>query len=81
MDGYDVRMPEFGCRSGFHFETSEGGLGIEQSFGQQLERDPATEPSVSGQIDLAHPAAAEQAHDPEVFYLRALFQGVWSRLR
>ena len=41
---------------------------------QRLERDRAMQPRVVGEIDDAHSAAAEDAHDPIRADLRARFE-------
>ncbi len=49
-------------------------LVAEQVRRQRLQRDRAMQPRVVGQVDDAHAAAAEDAHDPVGADLRARFE-------
>jgi hypothetical protein len=63
VDAANVRMTQRGQRLCFALEACDP-LGIRnEQLGQDLDRDFAIELSVSGAIDLAHPARAEQSDD------------------
>jgi hypothetical protein len=65
MDADDVRMPEFGRKIGLALEPSTV-VGVGGHIGwEHLQRVTARQPGVLGQINLAHPARTQQAHDPE----------------
>src|SRR4029434_10668964 len=63
VDGGDVRMTQRGERLRFPLETHQAiGIGGEE-FGQDLERNIATEPGVACLVDLPHAARAERRED------------------
>ena len=63
VDGGDVRMIQRGERLRFPLETHQAiGSGGEE-FGQDLQRNIATEPGVACLVDLAHAARAERGED------------------
>ena len=66
VNGDDVGMIERGGGARFLLEAPHAISIGSELFGQQLERDLATEPRVFGQIDLAHPARAELLCDAVV---------------
>jgi hypothetical protein len=66
VDRGDVRVIERAGRTGL---PQQAGSGVRMTGGvgrQELERDPAVEVRILGQIDRAHPAGADVAKDPVV---------------
>src|SRR6266700_6765257 len=63
IDGQDVRMIERRSRLRLLLEAPQA-ISIRRQFrGQQLERHSAFQPSVFREVDLAHPAGAQQPKD------------------
>ena len=59
INGQNVRMIERGCRPRLLLETLHP-LRIGREIGREnLERDPAVQPPVFGEVDLAHAAGAD----------------------
>ncbi|MCG3164203.1 MAG: hypothetical protein JMDDDDMK_05689 [Acidobacteria bacterium] len=62
----DVRMVEGRRRASLTLEPPRA-IGVRGKFGgQQLERDLAIQPLVSGRVDFAHPAFAQKRNDLEM---------------
>ena len=60
VDGDDVRVVERGGGARFLREAAHPAFVPGEFVRQQLERDPAPEPRVAGQVDFAHPAPGQQ---------------------
>ena len=58
-----LRVIERGEQLGFALESRETVGVAARRLGQDLDGDVATEPRVSGAIDLAHPAGTERCDD------------------
>src|SRR5437762_6655556 len=59
----DVWVIERGGGDGFALKATHSFAVLSKLFGQQLERDLASEPLVVRQINLSHPARAEEQED------------------
>src|SRR5262249_34923830 len=60
----DIGMRHMPCQTNFADEPALDMNIVRLGFGQELQRDGLAELEVSGAINLAHTAAAEQADDP-----------------
>lgn len=62
VDGHDVGVLEQGRRLGLGMKSMDGLAGGQRVGHQQLERDGAAHPELTGFMDDAHPAVAQLAH-------------------
>ena len=68
MNGANVGMIERGSGAGFALKTLEGQLVFGKLFGQEFQRDIASQPDVFGQVDHPHAAAAQPLDDAVMRY-------------
>ena len=69
-DRHDVGVVELGCPARLALEAVAVRLVVAEHRGEQLQRDPAAEAHVLGQVDHAHAAAAKQRLHAVTRYLR-----------